>query len=59
MGKLSDSAKKVLPEFQKFLLERKLIPVKNAPFFAYWVSWFLATKSQLSINQSDPFSCPL
>ncbi len=41
MGKLSNSANDVLPEFQKFLLEKKLVPEKNAPFYAYWVSRFL------------------
>ena len=25
----------ILPEFQKFLLRKKLVPEKNAPFYAY------------------------
>jgi integrase len=33
--------KQVLPEFQNFLLDKKLVPVKNVPFYAYWVSKFL------------------
>lgn len=33
---------KILPDFQKFLLSRKLIPEKNVAFYAYWVSKFLA-----------------
>lgn len=41
MGKLSDSAKETLPEFQKFLLEKKLVPDKKTPFYAHWVSRFL------------------
>lgn len=41
MGKLSNSANDVLPEFQKFLLEKKLVPDKKAPFYAHWVSRFL------------------
>lgn len=41
MGKLSDSKNNLLPEFQKFLLERKLAPKKHIPFLAYWVSRFL------------------
>jgi len=53
MGKLSDSAKKVLPEFQKFLLERKLVPVKNAPFFAYWVSRFLNFAKKRDISAME------
>jgi len=30
-----------LPEFQNFLLSRKLTPLKNTPFYAHWVSKFL------------------
>jgi hypothetical protein len=41
MGKLSNSANDVLPEFQKFLLEKKLVPDKKASFYAHWVSRFL------------------
>jgi hypothetical protein len=36
--KLSDVNKNILPEFQKFLIERKFAPEKNMPFLAYWVS---------------------
>jgi len=32
----------VLPEFQEFLLSRKIAPEKNVPFYAHWVSKFLA-----------------
>jgi hypothetical protein len=38
--KSSDANREILPEFQKFLLERKLAPEKNIPFLAYWVSRF-------------------
>lgn len=50
MGKLSNNTHQTLPEFQKFLLERKLVPEKNVTFFAYWVSRFLdfARKRDLS-----------
>ena len=41
MGKVSVDKSKLLPEFQKFLLERKLAPEKNIPFLAYWASRFL------------------
>ncbi len=33
---------RILPEFQDFLLSRSLVPAKNAPFYAHWVSKFLA-----------------
>jgi len=32
---------RILPEFQDFLLSRSLVPEKNAPFYANWVSKFL------------------
>ena len=32
----------VLPEFQDFLLSRKIVPEKDVPFYAHWVSKFLA-----------------
>jgi hypothetical protein len=42
MDKLSNTTTKgVLPEFQKILLIKNLVPEKNAPFYAYWVGKFL------------------
>lgn len=41
MAKLSNDLKETLPEFQKLLLDRNLVPGKNVPFYAYWVSRFL------------------
>jgi hypothetical protein len=41
MDKLSKVHSKTLPEFQKFLLKKKLIPENNVPFYAYWVSRYL------------------
>ena len=31
----------ILPEFQEFIVQRKLAPENQAPFYAYWVSKFL------------------
>jgi len=31
----------ILPEFQKFIAQRKLAPENQAPFYAHWVSKFL------------------
>ena len=53
MGKVSNDEQKRLPEFQKFLLERKLIPEKNIPYFAYWVSRFLAFARTRDIPASE------
>lgn len=41
MGNLANSKHDTLPEFQKYLRERELVPEKNIPFFAYWVSRYL------------------
>ena len=53
MGNLSNTAKVTLPEFQKFLLERKLVPAKNVTFFAYWVSRFLAFARKRDLSASE------
>jgi hypothetical protein len=36
------TSNQILPEFQDFLLSRKLVPEKNVPYYARWVSRFLA-----------------
>jgi hypothetical protein len=36
-----------LPEFQQYLLSRKLVPEKNAAYYAYWVSRYLAFSNRL------------
>ena len=32
----------ILPEYQKYLIFNKLVPEKNVPFYALWVSKFLS-----------------
>ncbi|MBI4826163.1 MAG: hypothetical protein HY807_07040 [Nitrospirae bacterium] len=32
----------ILPDFQTFLLSRKLVPEKHVSYYAFWVSKFLA-----------------
>ncbi|MGB5218589.1 MAG: integron integrase [Smithella sp.] len=54
MGNLSDSRKNdILPEFQTFLLEKKLAPGKNVLFYALWASKFLnySNKKQIPPDQ--------
>ena len=50
MENLANNHNEMLPEFQKFLLEKKLALGKNIPFHAYWVSLFFnyARKNELS-----------
>jgi hypothetical protein len=36
-----------LPEYQQYLLSGKLVPEKNAPYDAYWVSRYLAFSNRL------------
>lgn len=33
--------KQILPEFQRYLLDKKLVLDRNVPYYAYWVSKFL------------------
>jgi integron integrase len=53
MDKLSKARNEKLPEFQKFLLEKKLVPESNVPFYAYWVSRYLdyARRHELSATE--------
>ena len=41
MGEMTISFDNMLPEFQKYLLEKNLVPAKNVSFYAHWVSRFL------------------
>lgn len=43
--------KQILPEFQKYLLDKKLVLEKNAPYYAHWVSRFLTF-----LNNSENFN---
>jgi hypothetical protein len=36
----------LLPDFQKFITERKLAAENQIPFYAYWVSRFLRFSGQ-------------
>ena len=31
----------VLPEFQKFLVDTKIVALKHVPYYAYWANRFL------------------
>ena len=53
MDKLSDTARETLQEFQKFLVERKLVPEKRVPFFAYWVSRFLSFAKRRDLSAAE------
>ncbi len=50
---MTDSSQKTLPEFQSFLLERKLAPEKHVPFLAYWVSRFLHFTDKVKAAEYD------
>ena len=41
-----------LPDFQQYLLSRKLVPVKNVNFYAYWASRYLTFSNRL--KNTDP-----
>ncbi len=50
LAELTDSANGMIPEFQEFILEKRLVPDKNIPSFLYLlgqqVSW-LCTKARI------------
>lgn len=53
MGNLADHIKETLPEFQKFLKDKKLAPEKNIPFLAYWVSRFMSFSRKKDLSTAD------
>jgi integron integrase len=54
MGNLSNiKANEILPEFQTFLLEKKLVPEKNVFFYALWVSKYLNYARRKQIKSDD------
>lgn len=43
----------LLPEFQEYLLSRKLVPEKKVSFYAHWVSKFLTFSNRNeNLNQN-------
>jgi hypothetical protein len=53
MGKMATTVDDKLPEFQKYLLDKRLAPARNVPFYAHWVSRFLdyARKKELPTRE--------
>ena len=42
---------RILPEFQKYLISRKFVSEKNASYYAYWNSKFLAFSNNKGLSQ--------
>jgi hypothetical protein len=60
MGKMATMFDGKLPAFQKYLLEKNLVPAKNVRFYAHWVSRFLDNArrnefSALEYQEVSPF----
>ncbi len=53
MDNLIKKTQNILPEFQKFLAEKDLVPQKNVHFFAYWVNKFLGFARDKKIDSSS------
>jgi len=53
MEKLAKGVKNILPEFQKFLIKKDLVPQKNVQYFAYWVNKFLNFARNKKIDSSS------
>lgn len=49
----STKGSNILPEFQKYLLDKQLVPENRASFYAYWVKRFLsyAGKHKMSVTE--------
>jgi integron integrase len=53
MEKLAKKTQSMLPEFQKFLIEKDLVPQKNVQFFAHWVNRFIGFARDKEIDSSS------
>ncbi len=53
MEKLAKKTQNILPEFQKFLAEKDLVPQKKVQFFAYWVNRFIGFARDKKIDSSS------
>jgi integrase len=54
MGSMaSNTQRTILPDFQKFLRERKLAPEKHIPFHAHWVSLFLSFARRRHLSATE------
>ena len=53
MEKLEKKPQNILPDFQKFLIEKDLVPEKNVQFFAQWVNRFIAFARDKKIDPSS------
>lgn len=53
MVNTSQKMRDMLPEFQRYMLDRKLVPENKTTFFAYWVVRFLsyAKRHKLSVDE--------
>lgn len=49
----SEKGRDLLPEFQKFLLDKKLTPENKTSFFAYWVSRYLSFARRRKVLADD------
>ncbi|MDI6801426.1 MAG: integron integrase [Thermodesulfovibrionales bacterium] len=53
MENLAKKPQDILPEFQKFLIQKDLVPQKNTQFFAYWVNRYIAFAHDKKIDPSS------
>lgn len=49
----SEKGRDILPEFQKFLLDKKLTPENKTSFFAYWVQRYLSFARRQKASTDD------
>ncbi len=49
----------VLPEFQQYLIDKKLVPENKVSYFAYWVSRYLRYAQKHAIDPTEFNEQPL
>jgi hypothetical protein len=49
------TSKTILPEFQTFLIDKKLVPESKVSFYAFWVSKFLAFLNKNNSENKNNF----
>ncbi len=47
------NAEPILPEFQQYLIDKKLVPENRVSYFAYWVSRYLRYAQQHAIDPTE------
>jgi hypothetical protein len=53
MVSAANTGRETLPEFQKFLRDKKLVAEGKTTYYAYWVSWFLTYTAKRKVSGDE------